>query len=275
MILIDGVPARHVEVSDRGLQYGDGVFETCAVCDRRIEYWPEHMARLQAGCERLGFLAPHADLLRAEAERALEASRGRAVLKIMITRGSGGRGYRPLRRPEPRRIIALHPFPEYPREFAAQGIHLHACRTVAVDHPALAGIKHMNRLPQVLARAEWDDIATPEGLMRDPDGHPVEGTQSNLFMVRGGALFTPDLSAVGVAGIIRARVLALAEVAGVPTRIEVLAADALDKADEVFVSNSLIGIWPVTAFATHRWPVGRLTRQLQSALEAERSCRLG
>ena len=103
MILIDGVPARHVEVSDRGFQYGDGVFETCAVRDRRIEYWPEHMARLQAGCERLGFLAPHADLLRAEAERALEASRGRAVLKIMITRGSGGRGYRPLRRPEPRR----------------------------------------------------------------------------------------------------------------------------------------------------------------------------
>ncbi|MCB1735924.1 MAG: aminodeoxychorismate lyase [Gammaproteobacteria bacterium] len=275
MILIDGVQASAVAVTDRGLQYGDGVFETCAVRDRRIEYWPEHVARLQAGCERLGFPAPHADLLRAEAERVLEDVEGRAVLKIIVTRGSGGRGYRPPRMPEPRRILSVYPFPEYPPRFATQGVVLHACRTAAVEHPALVGIKHLNRLPQVLARAEWDHPGIPEGLMCDTDGRPVEGTQSNLFVVQDGVLHTPDLSRVGVAGIIRARVLAMAGDLGLPYRIENLPPNVLDRVDEVFVCNSVIGIWPVIALESRRWPVGPLTRQLQTALEAERSCRVG
>lgn len=275
MILIDGALRDEVAAFDRGLQYGDGVFETIAIRDGACEYWPEHMQRLRRGCQRLGFLAPAAELLRAEAERALAGARAGGVLKIIVTRGVGGRGYRPPARPEPTRIVAALPFPEYPSTFAEQGIRLHACATPASEHPALVGLKHLNRLPQVLARAEWDDPATPEGLMRDLDGRPLEGTQSNLFMVRDGVLLTPDLSAVGVAGIIRARLLELAGLAGIPARVEALAVDALDNADEVLVSNSLIGIWPVNALEHRSWPLGPVTRILQQALDEERRCRLG
>ncbi|MCP5142351.1 MAG: aminodeoxychorismate lyase [Chromatiales bacterium] len=275
MILVDGVVSDEVAALDRGLQYGDGVFETVATRDGRCEYWPEHIARLQAGCARLGFLAPDGGLLRAEAERALADSHGAGVLKIIVTRGVGGRGYRPPSRPEPVRIVAAFPFPDHPPSYAEQGIRLHACRTPAADHPALAGLKHLNRLPQVLARAEWDDPAAPEGLMRDLAGHPVEGTQSNLFLVRDGVLLTPDLSTVGVAGIIRARVLALATAGGIEARVESLPVDALDHADEVFVCNSLIGIWPVNALEHRAWPVGPVTRTLQTALDDERRCRSG
>ena len=178
---IDGVPAEALPATDRGLQYGDGLFETLALRAGRIVLLKQHLDRLQEGCERLGMAMPDRELLRRELSAAA-SDQSDAVLKLMLTRGSGGRGYRPPSEAKPRRILFLHPWPSYPAAWGEQGIRLHLCRTRLAHQPQLAGIKHLNRLEQVLARAEWDEAdGFQEGLMLDLDGAVVEGTMSNVF----------------------------------------------------------------------------------------------
>lgn len=130
--------------------------------------------------------------------------------------------------------------------------------------PLLAGLKHLNRLEQVLARAEWQDTEHAEGLMLDQAGRVIEGVFSNLFLVRDGVLITADLKRCGVAGVMRAELLFQAVSLGISTQITDIPLEQLQWADEVFVCNSVYGIWPVRAYAALHWPVGPLTRKLQT-----------
>ena len=131
------------------------------------------------------------------------------------------------------------------------------------EQPLLAGLKHLNRLEQVLARSEWHDPAYAEGLMRDTSGRVVEGVFSNLFLVQDGRLLTPDLQRSGVAGVMRAALLVEAARLAIPCHITDISLEQLQQADELFVCNSVYGVWPVRAFADLSWPVGPLTRKLQ------------
>ncbi len=268
MILVNGIEADRVAVGDRGLQYGDGLFETFAVRDGAPEYWDRHMQRLQKGAERLGIPMPEVELLAREAARICRG-RTRAVLKLMLTRGEGGRGYRPPADAAPTRILSLHPWPDYPPTYCAEGIRLRLCRTPMGRNPALAGIKHLNRLEQVLARAEWDDPDIPEGLMLDTDGDVISGTMTNVFLVRRGGLYTPDLSHCGVEGTTRARLLELAARHGIPCEISALQLDSLWGADEVFVCNSVAGIWPVRRIEQHRYVPGTVTQRCITLLSQQ------
>ena len=254
-----------VPASDRGLQYGDGVFETVAVAGGRPQLWHLHMQRLQEGCRRLGITMPSVELLQAEAARLCDGQ-ARAVLKIIITRGSGGRGYRPAADAQPRRILSLHPWPDYPPQWATDGVAVRLCTTRLGINPQLAGLKHLNRLEQVLGRAEWDDGAIAEGLMLDAEGHVIEGTMSNLFMVRGGVVHTPTVDRCGVAGVMRTRLLELLKQQGVRCEMRTLELTELGTADEVFLCNSIIGIWPVRRFEQYIYAPGPLTQRLQQAL---------
>ncbi len=264
-MLIDGKDSDLIAADDRGLLYGDGLFETLAVHNGEPRLWPQHMARLTQGCARLGITPPAADLLHDEA-RSLCAGSGRAVLKIIVTRGSGGRGYRPPSPALPRRILSLHPWPDYPEHWSRQGINVRLCDTPLGASPRLAGLKHLNRLEQVLARAEWDDPEIAEGLMLDTAGGLVEGTMSNLFLVRDGRLRTPALERCGVAGVMRARVLELAAQGGIACEVSELGLADLQAADEVFVCNSVIGIWPVRRVQNMEFTPGPVTRFLQQAM---------
>ena len=203
--LINGVAATCIDAHDRGFHYGDGLFETFAVSNGEPAMWDMHMQRLLLGCQRLGFPAPDPTLLRSEALSlcAVPDAPARGVLKIIITRGGGGRGYRA---PSPSavlatggvtRMLALYPWPDYPAAFWSEGVAVRVCATRLGCNPALAGIKHLNRLEQVLARNEWDDASVAEGLMLDPQGSVIEGTMTNLFVVRNGQLLTPDVSQCG------------------------------------------------------------------------------
>ncbi|HKJ10115.1 MAG TPA: aminodeoxychorismate lyase [Gammaproteobacteria bacterium] len=263
--LINGVAADQVSVFDRGLQYGDGLFETVAVAAGRLLYRERHLDRLRRDCRRLAIPEPDPEVLCREGqELARRCTRG--VLKLVITRGVGGRGYRPPERPTPTRIVSLHPWPDHPQSWRTNGVRVRICRQRLGGAAALAGIKHLNRLEQVLARAEWDDPEVAEGIMLDTDGRPVEGTMSNLFVVTDGVLQTPHLSTCGVAGIIRARIMELAQVMGIPCREAVLEMADIGRAQEVFVTNSIIGVWPVNALEERRWSAGPLTRRLSEAL---------
>ena len=269
MMLVNGDYREHIPVSDRGFQYGDGLFETLAVIDGQALFLDRHLARLNAGCRRLYLPFPGAELLTSEAQK-LSAQSGKAVLKLILTRGSGGRGYRQPEPIQPTRVLSLHPYPDYPGSYQEQGISARFCDTRLGLNPALAGIKHLNRLEQILARAEWTDPAIQEGIMLDINNHVIEGTMTNLFYVKSNTLYTSPLTLAGVAGIIRGIILALCADHKLAVIVRNFTKDELLAADEVFVCNSIIGIWPVRQIATSSFPVGARTRQLQTLLAQSR-----
>jgi 4-amino-4-deoxychorismate lyase len=243
-MIINGVATDQLPASDRGLQYGDGLFETIAVAAGRPQLWQAHMARMQEGCDRLGIPFPGDELLLSEAEGLCKGIE-RGVLKIIITRGSGGRGYRPPETALPTRILSLHPWPDYPVENVKQGVWIRSCHTTLGIQPRLAGLKHLNRLEQVLARGEWNDPAIVEGVMCDPYGMVIEGTMSNLFFVRGDRVVTPALGGCGVAGVMRRQVLDACRALSIETLEQDITVEAAKASEGIFLTNSLIGVWPV------------------------------
>ncbi len=271
--LIDGQPGLGLPITDRGLSYGDGLFETLLVREGRPRQWERHRRRLERGARRLAITVPPAELLASEAS-ALTDGVARGVLKILITRGDGGRGYRPAPASTPRRILALHPPPSYPAEWYRDGVTIRHCETTATLNPTLAGIKHLNRLDSVLARAEWDDPDIAEGLMSAPDGAIIGGTMTNLFLWDGRRLSTPSLERGGVAGTVRGLALEMAAAQGIPcTEAPVRAAD-LERVQGLFLTNSVAGVWPVRRledrpFEIDRLPLDFIARLNQAACGAE------
>jgi 4-amino-4-deoxychorismate lyase len=266
MILINGEFKDHIPVTDRAFQYGDGLFETLTVVDGHPVFWDQHWDRLQSGCRRLNIPVPDAELIYSEAKSLCERQ-PTAVLKIIITRGSGGRGYRQPDCITPTRVLSIHPYPDYPRSYREQGIVARFCNTRLGINPSLAGIKHLNRLEQVLARGEWNDGSIQEGIMLDSNDQVIEGTMTNLFYIKNDTLHTPSIAQAGIAGIMRGIILNLAPGLGLPTIEHFYAKKELFSADEVFVCNSIIGIWPVTKIEEHAFPVGPKTQLIQQQLD--------
>ncbi|MGZ4959897.1 MAG: aminodeoxychorismate lyase [Methylomonas sp.] len=270
MILLNGERRDCIDVTDRGLQYGDGLFETIEVVKGKPLFLDRHLNRLANGCRRLLIPVPDMALLAGEALQVSEGAE-RAILKLIVTRGSGGRGYRQPPHITPTRLFSLHPHPNHPAYFQTDGIVARFCRIGLGNNPALAGIKHMNRLEQILARAEWQEDGIQEGLMSDSDGHVVEGTMSNLFMAKDGVLYTPPVTACGIAGIVREIVMELAQRSGMTLLEQQIDRDILLGADEIFVTNSVIGLWPVKQLDQQRFNVGPLTRWLQELFNIARA----
>lgn len=249
---------------DRGLAYGDGLFETIAVRRGQPRLLERHLQRLATGCQRLRIPC---DIAQVGAEvQAYAAQLGEGVAKLLVTRGDGLRGYASPAVPEVRRLLLGSPTPAYPAAHAVEGIALYPCQTRLASQPLLAGLKHLNRLEQVLARDEWRAAEYAEGLMLDQDERPIEGVFSNLFLVRQGRLLTPALERCGVAGVLRGLLLDLAAQQGLASEVRPLSLAELTGADEVFLCNSQYGIWPVRRYAAANWSVGPLTRKLQGSI---------
>jgi 4-amino-4-deoxychorismate lyase len=249
MMLVDGSAASCVEGGDRGLAYGDGLFETLAMVDGRVLALDQHLERFERDAARLGLRAPpRATVI--EEMRRLTAGHDRGVLKLTLTRGSGGRGYRSPMPQHERRILSLHPWPEIvvPRN----GLCAFICGHPLSTNPLTAGIKHLNRLDQVLASRHWPADDPFEGLMLDADGGLVEGTRSNVFLVRDQTLLTPLLDRAGVAGIVRAALIALAPAHGMAVEVRRIAPAEIGEAEELFITNSIIGVRSIAEVTTDR-----------------------
>lgn len=260
---VDGRPQDTVSAVDRGLQYGDGLFETVLIDQGQALAWDQHLARLRRGCQALRL--PEPPIMALEADRDDLCTRGpaQAVLKIILTAGGAGRGYARPQPPTWRRILSLAPAPEWPLAEYRDGIRARWCRQLWFPDPTLSGIKHLNRLTQVRARAEWDDPQIDEGLLRDPEGNVVGGTMSNLFVVHDGALLTPGLWHCGVAGTMRARVMRIAAAQGLSVRETALSVTDCLQADELFVCNAVRGIRPIRQLGARFFAAGPVTRALQ------------
>ncbi len=261
-----------ISVLDRGFQYGDGVFETLAVVDGRIREQVAHLERLTQGARLLGIPEPDRGILSDELEAAAGDLRPdqRGVIKVFLSRGPGGRGLAPPEAPEPTRVVLRLPWPAHPASWRELGVRVVLCRTLQVSGAALDGsIKHMNQLNHIVARMEWTDPGIAEGLLQDGRGRVIEGTVTNLFRVAAGTLETPRLDGSGLPGVTRRRVLGLAAEAGLAVGEGEIRPEDLHEADEVFLTNSLIGIWPVRELDGRplAGAPGPVTRRLQAALE--------
>lgn len=263
--LVNGVPDRLVAADERALQYGDGLFETIAVRQGQAEFVDYHLQRLKAGCQSLALNFNDWQALQDEIE-TLSEQHPDVILKIILSRVSGGRGYRIGSVQTVTRIVSAHSLPVWSQDYAQTGIRVRICNLRLSIQPQLAGIKHLNRLEQILARNEWQN-EFQEGLLLDYNGRLVEACMSNIFLVRGKGLVTPSLQDCGVAGVMRSVIIDLAKQLGIQCSIQTLNVDALDAQDELFVCNSLIGIWPlIEVEGRRRFEIGSTTRALQKVL---------
>ena len=228
---------------DRGLAYGDGLFETLRVHRGDVPWWNDHWSRLRLGATRLGIPLPNEARVRDEA-KSLFADAGDGVLKLLLTRGAGERGYAPPMDPVPTWIVSRHAVPATP----AQGLRLHVCDTRLASQPALAGIKHCNRLEQVLARTEAERAGADEGLALDSTGNAIGATAANLFALIAGRWVTPAIVDCGIAGVCRARLQPALDAVE-----RVLSPAEVESADAVFLCNAVRGILTVARLGARTW----------------------
>jgi 4-amino-4-deoxychorismate lyase len=259
-VRVNGQESSIVGVFDRGLQFADGLFETVAFVDGKPRLWDRHMARLASGCARLNMPAPDAEVLRSEADRANGGAK-RAVVKIILTRGSDSTGSAP-----PTMITAARDWPPDLETRLRDGVVARICDTRISRNPRLAGIKHLNRLEYVLAQNEVRMDETGESIVRDTQGYVIETCRANLFVVRGGQVYTSDLRYSGVCGVLRAEILEIAKDLEIMVAVVWLTPRELFAADEVFVTNAVLGVCPVRRIEDRDFPVGPMTRKLQEAL---------
>jgi len=267
-MLVNGVPATTVSVMDRGVQFGDGVFETIACVNGRPRFLLLHLERLEFGCERLGIKPPNLDEITAEV-LGLVSGVERAIVKVLVTAGEAlARGYARSGHETATRITIRYPWPHDDPAQLHDGVMARTLTSRLGENPRLAGLKHCNRLEQILARRELDnDPHLAEGILYSSCGNLVSGTMSNVFLVRESCLLTPRIDLCGVAGVMRRVVLREARRGGIPARECELRAENLQAADEIFLTNARIGIWPLRSLDDRVLTPGPVTRHLQSVLQ--------
>lgn len=268
MILVNGAASDTLPATDRGLAYGDGVFRTLRFRAGRPLAWVQQFRKLHTDCGALGIPCPADALLQEELCR-VAGEEPDGVGKIIVTRGSGQRGYAAAAAVEATRIVMSLPFPVERAAAGRAGIRARICALRLGIQPALAGIKHLNRLENVLARREWDGPEIAEGILLDRDGNVIGGTMTNLFMVENGALVTPELVRCGVAGVTRERIIGHAAASGMACRPEDVTTERLLAADELFVTNSIIGVWQIRELGDRAWKTGAVTQRIKRWLDEE------
>ena len=262
-------PASTIELDDRGLQYGDGLFETIAIRRGEPRLWDYHYERLAGGCRALGLVTPTAKVLRARLDAALANSDCDplfCIAKIIVTAGVTQRGYGRNRPTDPRIFVGVFPAAPVNQSAYARGVATILCETRLATGSPLAGFKTLNRLEQVLARSECLPTGAFEGLTLDADGRLVCGTMSNVFIVQDNIIRTPSLERCGVVGTMRRHLLALLETTELSCEVCDIREEDLADADEVFLTNSQMGAIPVNRCGDDVWPIGTVTKQVLELL---------
>ena len=252
-------------VDDRSAQYGDGLFETVAIRHGQPRLWPLHLERLLTSCDRLGIPAPVAEALSEELVAVLAATNidtAYAAAKVMVSAGTGPRGYRRMHATAPTVRIGLFDAQPPDRKSYRDGIRTRICQTRLAPQLRLAGMKTLNRLEQVLARSEWSDSRIREGLMADPEDRLICGTMSNVFVVVDQSLATPAITRCGVSGVMRRHVLAELRQRDIDCAVRDIAITEALAAQEVFLTNSQLGVIPVRQIEARQYPVGDVTRRV-------------
>jgi 4-amino-4-deoxychorismate lyase len=267
--LINGDFNQEISPLDRGFAYGDGIFRTMLIHNGQPDNWPLHYQKLVADCAVIGIVCPSAELLISDIHQLFSVTENQPeVAKIIITRGEGARGYAPSAITNPTRVVIKSAIPNYAPDIFEKGVSLHLCETRLPPQNKLAGIKHLNRLENVMARMEWSDESLFDGLMLDQQDGVIECTMSNIFVRFDDMLITPDLTACGVAGITRQRIIWFANMLRLKVEVKSLPFAKMAFADEVIICNSLFGAIAVSNIGYKKWPVQNLAKNIRDALKA-------
>ena len=265
----NGAPIHSLPIGDRGVQYGDGLFETVAIRKGEPRLWTLHSERLARGCKLLSITMPSEEELADGIAHAIQSSDVPAaygIVKIIVTAGVSQRGYGRIASNTPTVLFGAFASAPPPASYYRDGIETALCRTRLAVRSPTAGLKTLNRIEQVLARSELTDKKFFEGLTMDADDHVICGTMSNVFFVTGQAISTPPVDDCGVAGVMRAHVLSSLADVGRSVSLEKTKLSELERVDEVFVSNSQFGVIPVAKCNEMHWGVGHVTRDVMSTM---------
>ena len=268
--ILNGFLDRDISPLDRGFAYGDGVFRTMKIVGGLPLHWPQHYQKLVADCAVIGIVCPSAEMLIDDMQHLFTPDE-MAVAKITITRGEGERGYALPAVTMPTRLVTKSKLPHYNPLNLTDGVQLKVCETTLGAQPKLAGIKHLNRLENIMARMEWQNDGLFDGILLDTNGHVIECTMSNIFVRFGKTLMTPNLTQCGVAGITRQQILSLESVLNLQVVVDLLPLKTLLNADEVIICNSLYGAFQVTKI-THdelnqSWQTQTLAKIIRAQLK--------
>ncbi|KLN66315.1 aminodeoxychorismate lyase [Vibrio sp. VPAP30] len=267
MFMVNGVYADSISLTDRSFQYGDGCFTTMLTREGEICRWPLHVARMNACLDTLRI--PRPDWNEVEGWlKQVARSDNKAGLKLHISRGEGGRGYSPTQVTSPNVTISDFIYPAHYEQWQQQGLVLGVCDLRLGHNPLLAGHKHNNRLEQILLKAELEQRSFADGIALDIEGNVIETTMANLFWFKDSTLFTPVLDKAGVSGVIRRDVLEWAAIQGISTQIGEFKLAEVMEADEVFVTNSILGVAPIRAISSHQFDIGNTTKRIQEMIES-------
>jgi len=260
IVLIDGEEQEKVSVFNRNMQYGDGLFETCITSNNQILFWMYHFSRLTAGCEKLNIKKIDEDVWLRDIKKAFSlSSKKSCVVKLILSRGNSLRGYGYKDDIEPVRVVIISEMQqslmnnEFALEYSKSGYH---------SNPQLAGIKHCNRLEQVLARSY---LSSNEAIMLDEKENVISVTQGNIYFIFGNKLLTPKLDRCGVVGSRRSLILELASSLKIDTLVSNISINQVQQADEVFISNSVIGIQPIQSIESYKLGKNPLTKKIRKA----------
>jgi len=265
-VLINGIASEYVSVTDRGLHYGDGVFETIACVGNSAVFIQQHLNRMENGARKLNIPFPDRQLFLDDINCLLRGSDSNSIIKLILTRGRGKRGYRYEKTQIPTRICMLSAWPDYVAHWREHGIATRFCQTQVSVNPQLAGIKSLNRLDSVLASSELGP-AFNEGFLSDIDGNVIEGSMSNIFIVSNATLVTPDLSRCGVNGIMREQIIDIAQNNSIKVETRNITRDELLESREIFISNSVIGACVVKQLEKQSYNTDTMTRTINKILD--------
>jgi len=247
-MIVNGQPQTQLNIADRALQYGDGCFTTIAVRRGRAELWTEHLSRLKLSCARLHIDFCAWNELQEDVETLIR-EQTEVVLKIIISRGEGGRGYGVAGVGQPSYILSLHAMPQHYQQWQTQGIDLGLSPIKLARQPLLAGIKHLNRLEQVLIKYELEQSGYVDAVVCDTDNMMVETSAANLFWRQGPLWYTPELLNSGVEGLMRNLIIDIFKQHAVIIQTVAAKVSSLQQAEQVFICNSLMGVVPIKSFS--------------------------
>lgn len=265
MYLVNGIKRTELSIADRSFQYGDGCFTTMLVKDGKVQLWLYHKERLQLSLARLGIKEPDWAKLQ-EWLVEVQGSQTLCGIKILISRGQGGRGYGSDGCNDTQVVISCFDFPKPYLDWAETGIDLAICKTQLGHNPLLAGLKHNNRLEQVLIKQELSQLNAIDGVVCGIDGNVVETSVANLFWVRDKVLYTPATIFAGVDGVMKRHVLSLTESMGLCYKVVTWPIEQLLAVDEVFITNSLMQVVPVNRIGSQAFMSHSVTRKIQETL---------
>jgi len=260
IVLVDGALESEISIFNRNMQFGDGLFETCVSRGNNILFWQRHLSRLNRGCEKLNIKKIAESVWLEDIKKALSLSLEKnCIIKLILSRGNSLRGYSYSEDIEPVRVVIVSEIKKTKSkysvslEYASSGFH---------SNPKLAGIKHCNRLEQILARAS---IVEDEAIMLDENQNIISVTQGNIYFIFGNKLLTPKLDRCGVVGSRRSLILELARSINLEVDEDTISIEQAEKANEVFISNSLIGIQSVSSIGSYYLNNNPLTKEIKAA----------